>query len=226
MWIDNDLIVPHDFVAQGLAELRERRLDFLVPYSSVRYLSEADSTAVIQGDRSPADCRPVNEMHAGRGAAVCFGGMGLVRRAFLQRHGGLIEGFRGWGGEDNAWNRKVSLLGRAARTARPDRFVHHLYHPSSGGYRTAPAGDGNPTTPITWRCCAACARCAIAPGSPRRFRPRLPPPASSRSRTSTTMRPPRRARQRPSGRIGKARVPRGSSPAAGRWPRTPRTCGS
>src|SRR4051794_20917104 len=45
MWIDNDLIVPDGFVAQGAAELRERRLDFLVPYSSVRYLSETDSKA-------------------------------------------------------------------------------------------------------------------------------------------------------------------------------------
>jgi hypothetical protein len=144
LWMDNDLIAPREFVAHSLKELRDRRLDFLVPYSSVRYLSESDSQAVMRGERNPADCQPVNTFYSGRRTAVCFGGIGLVRRDFVQRHGGLIEGFRGWGGEDNAWNRKVSLLGRSAPTTRPDRHVYHLYHPSSGGYLMAAASATNP----------------------------------------------------------------------------------
>lgn len=144
MWHDNDILVPPDLITQGVRELCDRRLDYLVPYATIRYLSEDDSLAVMRGERDPADCPPVNTFFSGRRTALCFGGIGLVRADFLRRHGGLIEGFRGWGGEDNAWNRKVTLLGRSAPTLRQDQHVHHLYHPSSGGYRMAAASGDNP----------------------------------------------------------------------------------
>lgn len=146
-WLDNDLLVPSTLLAEAVKELQHRRLDYLTPYSSVRYLSEQDSAAVMRGERDPQDCQPVNTFRTGRRGVLSFGGMGLVRREFLQRWGGLIEGFRGWGGEDNAWNRKVSLLGRGAATSRMDLHVHHLYHRSSGGYLMAAASSENPHYP-------------------------------------------------------------------------------
>jgi hypothetical protein len=145
MWLDNDLLIPPSFVVESVKELRNRRLDYLVPYSSIRYLSELDSDAVIRGERNPLDCHASNTFRSsGRSGAVTLGGIGLVRRDFLQRHGGLIEGFRGWGGEDNAWNQKVSLLGRSAPTERTDQTVHHLFHPMSGGYQMPAAMADNP----------------------------------------------------------------------------------
>lgn len=77
----------------------------------------------------------------GRRQLACSGGLGLVTREFLRRHGGLVEGFRGWGGEDNAWNRKIMLLGRASPTTRQDQHVHHLHHPTSGGYAVGGAAS-------------------------------------------------------------------------------------
>ena len=121
--------------------MRERDLDFLTPYTSVRYLSASDTQGVMQGVCDAAACRPVNVLPSGTGAS---GGIGLVRSLFLQRHGGLVEGFRGWGGEDNAWNHKIALLGRAGYTRRRDQHVHHLYHPASGGYEPRAAGRANP----------------------------------------------------------------------------------
>jgi hypothetical protein len=144
LWHDNDLLVPESVITQGVKELRERRLDFLIPYTTVRYLSQDDSEAVAQGTRNPAECRPVNTLHATGRNAACPGCLGLVRRDFVLNYGGYVEGFRGWGGEDNAWNRKVTLLGRSSATTRTDRHVYHLYHPTSGGYVQ---GGGSGTNP-------------------------------------------------------------------------------
>lgn len=140
LWIDNDLLMPEGFLRRAATELQERSLDYLIPYSAVRYLSEADSKRVIQGACGPADCAAQNILSSGSAS----GGMGLVKRSFIARHGGMVEGFRGWGGEDNAWNHKVALLGRTGRTLRRDQNVHHLFHPNSGGHAPAAAGQSNP----------------------------------------------------------------------------------
>jgi len=141
LWLDNDLLLPAGFIARAVQELRERALDYLAPYTAVHYLSAADTQQVMKGLAAAAACRPVNVLPSGTGAS---GGIGLVRRAFLERHGGLVEGFRGWGGEDNAWSHKVGLLGSAACTRRRDQHVHHLYHPNSGGYAIGAAASANP----------------------------------------------------------------------------------
>ena len=103
----------------------------MFPYSSIHDLSEADSRKVRIGARSVDDCVAVRSLHPMGGGAI--GGMGLVRADFLRRHGGMIEGFLGWGAEDNAWVRKVSLLGRVGKTRMTDQVVWHLHHPQSGG---------------------------------------------------------------------------------------------
>jgi hypothetical protein len=144
LWHDNDLLVPPEFVSRALSELRDRGLDYLTPCTSVRYLSESDSRAVMQGVRPPEDCTAVNVLRSSGRGALCSGGIGLVARAFVERYGGYLAGFRGWGGEDNAWNHKVALLGRSAVTNRQDQHVHHLYHRASGGYSFEAASGGNP----------------------------------------------------------------------------------
>lgn len=144
LWHDNDILVPPRFIAQAVSELAERGLDFLFPYTSVRYLSEDDSRMVLRGERGPEDCVPVTTLTSSGAGAACPGCLGLVRRDFVSRHGGYIEGFRGWGGEDNAWNHKAALLGRAAATARRDMQVFHVHHPTSGGYGFENASAHNP----------------------------------------------------------------------------------
>jgi hypothetical protein len=144
LWHDNDLVAGAGFVSRAIAELRERRLDYLVPYTSVHYLSEPDSAAVIDRRRDAGDCTPVRVLYSGRRAPGCSGGAGLVTRDFLNRYGGLIESFRGWGGEDNAWNAKVRLLGRAAPTRRQDQRLFHLFHPMSAGYPGQAPAAANP----------------------------------------------------------------------------------
>ncbi len=132
LWCDGDLLFRPDFVPQALEEFRDGGADFLFPYSSIAYIDAAQSQAVMAGALSPAHCRPVRVLSPLDGGAP--GGMGLVRRDFLRRHGGMIEGFQGWGYEDHAWVHKVCLLGRLATTRRPDQQVWHLFHADSGSH--------------------------------------------------------------------------------------------
>ncbi|HEY0953649.1 MAG TPA: capsular polysaccharide synthesis protein [Roseateles sp.] len=141
LWHDNDLIAEPGFVAAAVRELRERRLDYLTPYAGVRYLSPADSLAVMQGTQAPQGCKPVRVLASGSGAS---GGAGLVRSSFIAEHGGLVEGFRGWGGEDNAWNHKVGLLGRLGHSRQAGQQMHHLHHAGSGGPTPGEASAANP----------------------------------------------------------------------------------
>ena len=64
LWKDNDLIMAPSFSSFAVAEMRERQLDFLLPYTAVNYLSEVDSQRVIEGTREPSDCIPVRVLRA------------------------------------------------------------------------------------------------------------------------------------------------------------------
>jgi glycosyltransferase involved in cell wall biosynthesis/SAM-dependent methyltransferase len=131
LWLDDDLIVPVDFLDKAVAELHARHLDCLVPWTSVRYLSAQDSAEIMGLSRRALDCPPVETYFSRRGAC---GGAVLVRTGFVLQHGGMCEAFRGWGGEDNAWFYKARLFGRAAVTDRTDQHLYHLFHENSGGY--------------------------------------------------------------------------------------------
>ena len=172
LWLDNDLILPAEFLERALGECEERSLDCLIPWTSVRYLSADDTVAVIQGEAAATSCRPVQTFWSRRGAC---GGAVLVRRDFGSRYGGLCEEFRGWGGEDNAWYHKARVLGRAAVTARTDQHLYHLYHPRSGGYGREQPGDRNPGYAMNVALLNEVRRLTSA----NRFLARFPSPASA-----------------------------------------------
>lgn len=136
LWLDNDLLLPDGFLGAALAEGEQRNLDCLVPWHTVRYLSQADSERVRAGQAQAETCHPVRLFHS-RGV---WGGAVLVRTAFALRYGGMCEHYRGYGQEDVGWFSKAGLLGRAAVTRAADRTLHHLYHSASGGY-----GGPNPS---------------------------------------------------------------------------------
>jgi SAM-dependent methyltransferase len=140
-WIDSDLLVDAAFLRNAVAELESRKLDCLVPWTSVRYLGSDDSDAVEEGTRKPEECRPLNTYFTRAGSR---GGVLLMRTGFVRQYGGVCEEFRGWGGEDNAWYLKCAVLGRAAATSRQDQHMYHVYHPLSGGYGPKAAIASNP----------------------------------------------------------------------------------
>ncbi len=145
LWCDGDLIFPPDFVLRARQELRARDLDYLAPFASVAYLDAAQSAQVMAGQCDPATCRPIRVLESLWNGAP--GGMWLVRRDFLRRHGGIPTGFKGWGQEDDAWLHKASLLGRIGATEQPEQRAWHLFHPDSGSHSHSAAVSamrGNP----------------------------------------------------------------------------------
>jgi hypothetical protein len=131
LWLDSDVLMARDFVAEAWRECVARSLDCLLPWSEVQYLSEADSRDVAAGRRAPGACVPVNRLAS---SIAVPGHAVLARTEFAHRHGGMLEQFRGWGCEDNAWFIKVRMLGSIGISEQAPRVLHHLYHPSSGGY--------------------------------------------------------------------------------------------
>jgi hypothetical protein len=131
LWLDSDILLTENLVADALRECTARALDCLLPWAEVHYLSEADSTQAATGDCVPAVCVPVSRFASN---AMIPGHAVLVRTEFAHRHGGMAEQFRGWGCEDNAWFGKVRTLGSIGVTEDAGRLLYHLYHPASGGY--------------------------------------------------------------------------------------------
>jgi SAM-dependent methyltransferase len=129
VWQDNDLVAGPLFYSQAAAELETRGLDYLIPYTQISYLSAADTDAVLRGAIALDQCRPVRILRSGRDVS---GGMGIVRRRFLDQFGGFSQEFRGWGGEDNFWWWKATLLGRAGTSQRADQQLWHLFHDHCG----------------------------------------------------------------------------------------------
>jgi glycosyltransferase involved in cell wall biosynthesis len=128
-WLDGDLLVTEDFLDKAIGELESRHLDALIPWTSIRSLSEADSTAVMAGMRQAADCGAVTTVLSRRD--VCAGAI-MARRDFVARYGGFWEGFHGSGTEGSAWLHKAQVLGHAAMTGRQDQHLYRLFHPDGG----------------------------------------------------------------------------------------------
>lgn len=126
LWLDSDILTTHKFIAGAIDEMDSRSLDCLVPWTTVRYLSEEDSAEIAAGRRDPAECRPPFTLYSrnhGCGGAI------FVRTEFVKRMGGMREEFHGWGREDGAFFAMAKTLGRSAVTNRDDVHLDHLDHP-------------------------------------------------------------------------------------------------
>jgi hypothetical protein len=129
------MLVDPGFLARAAADFADSDVDYFFPFTAIDYLDEAATRAVLAGQPLPEPVTPLNTLWPWQGGAP--GGMGMVRPAFLARHGGMIEGFRGWGVEDLAWLHKVGVLGRIGMTQRQDQRIHHLFHADSGSISLA-----------------------------------------------------------------------------------------
>jgi hypothetical protein len=130
-FIDNDLIVPPGFLDSGLTELTDRRLDCLIPWNTVRFLSKEDTAKILE---EKLDYRVAHQLNSIESCKGNRGGVVLVRREFACSCRGVREEFRGWGGEDDAWFYMAEQLGKAAVTSCRDQHLFHLYHDRSSGY--------------------------------------------------------------------------------------------
>lgn len=118
---DNDMIVPKNY-CDAIIQLVSQGYDAINPKRFVFYLSKRDSTLVTNSFNHIFHCRPeyiVQNLEAG-------GSMAITKEGY-KRIGGMDERFIGWGGEDNEFWSRCSVLNRWIWGYAP---VIHLWHPS------------------------------------------------------------------------------------------------
>jgi hypothetical protein len=103
LWLDSDLLLPDEFLDFAVAELRDRELDCLIPWTSVRYLDGDDSRAVMAGARRAHECRAY---YTRRG--VC-GGCGSparsTRRCLRRSQRDPVAQAQAWGAQQHPFRR-------------------------------------------------------------------------------------------------------------------------
>lgn len=127
VWCDADLVFEPDYLTRAGQDFLASGYDYSHHYDRISFLDAADTEAVLNEGRNPATCKPIFWSTSPNANNLYF-----VRRDFILRNGGLIEGFRGWGFEDNAFKHKVDLLGRRTTAVGSGLDIWHLYHPASG----------------------------------------------------------------------------------------------
>ncbi|MFN9426941.1 MAG: glycosyltransferase family 2 protein [Cyanobacteriota bacterium] len=118
---DNDMIVPKSYCSDILS-LINRGYDVVNPKRFVFYLGKNDSIMVTNSFDHITLCDPeyiVQNLEAG-------GSMAITKEAY-KHIGGMDERFIGWGGEDNEFWSRCSVLNRWIWGYAP---VIHLWHPS------------------------------------------------------------------------------------------------
>lgn len=118
---DNDMLIPESY-CKDILNLVDKGYDAINPKRFVFYLDEDDTKRVVSSQSNLNNCMPeyiVQNLEAG-------GSMAITRRGY-HKIGGMDEKFVGWGGEDNEFWSRCSLLNRWIWGYAP---VIHLWHKS------------------------------------------------------------------------------------------------
>lgn len=116
---DGDILVPSAYASEIVRHLREGPFDVAYLQRFLFYLTQsASNEGNIEATLRTGDCESVHQNWVG-------GTFAIRRSAFLEI-GGMDESFVGWGGEDNEFHDRCSLLRRCTFGYLP--FVH-LWHP-------------------------------------------------------------------------------------------------
>ena len=137
---DADVICPDLEVA--LAGLRSHR--WVMPHRTVCRLTEPVTALVLDGRPPPAPPRPgmtpsdhvFERVHPG----ACGGGLTILPAGLL-RQVPLDPRFAGWGQEDHAWGRALTMVG--GHPWRGRGHLWHLWHPPQPRM-DVPRGIGSP----------------------------------------------------------------------------------
>lgn len=106
---------------------------WIVPYTSINYLTMEQTVELVKADHSIimrrtdfSGCEnvPCTSVYGGYDI---YGGISLVPRESFEKIGGFDERFVGWGGEDDAFQKSLDAI--CGEHARLDTALWHLYHP-------------------------------------------------------------------------------------------------
>lgn len=129
---DADMVLPIGNLSRAFDRLHwPDQPGYVVPFTSVAYLSQVGTTGVLAGDASFAldlitypTCGSLVDM---RWERLSTGGVNVLTRDHYMRAGGFDPRFAGWGGEDAAFDLAVGTL--VAPGAHIDGQAAHLWHP-------------------------------------------------------------------------------------------------
>lgn len=103
---------------------------WVIPYTSLFYLDFEKTNELYNKDPSvtldEADFQGCYKF-GGNNEYQFKGGINIVPRKYFQKVGGFDERFKGWGGEDDAFQMALDTL--CGQYFRVDATIWHLYHP-------------------------------------------------------------------------------------------------
>ena len=103
---------------------------WLIPYRSLTYIDLEKTNELCK--RNPdirlndADFQGCSKIDIINGYQL-IGGINIVPRKYFEKVGGFDERFRGWGGEDDAFQRALDYL--CGQHSRLEMTMWHFYHP-------------------------------------------------------------------------------------------------
>jgi predicted glycosyltransferase involved in capsule biosynthesis len=140
--VDADLWLDPQIFLDAVKFITNNPKSWVRPCTDVYRIKKEITAEIIK--QSPNDEFPnITEEHCHR-ISVATGGVCIFSRKQFETVGGMDPRFRGWGGEDNAWN---IIMDRTFTDAqRWNKNLYHLWHPRNRDDQGKPAYPGQKTT--------------------------------------------------------------------------------
>ncbi len=127
--VDADVFFDYNLLSAAAKKIKNKKVSWVIPCKTVYRLTQ-DYTFNLISKSADIDLPKVRKKELER-TSLAVGAVSVFTRNQFEAVGGMDERFRGWGGEDNAWN--ILLGGLYGKPAVWDNPLYHLWHPKERG---------------------------------------------------------------------------------------------
>lgn len=122
---DVDLVFDLNQIAKAILGLTSST--WIIPYTTLNYLT-LEQTKTLQQMKPSVIINNINFTgYKERDCKFIYGGINIVPREYFEKIGGFDERFKGWGFEDDAFQRSLDAL--CGPHNRIKTALWHMYHP-------------------------------------------------------------------------------------------------